>query len=161
MPAGGQLSRRRTESGVVGGSDALVVGVMVFVIGTLAIVNLWSIIDTRMRVASAAREYVRTFTEAPDAATAAATAEAAAVRRLPNAAVRHGTVTIRASDAAAFGPCATVWVVVSMTVPTIRLPFGLSLGHRTVSTRAADMVDAYRQMTPGPSYRATGTACQP
>ena len=61
----------RGQSGVLAGSDGLIFGMLILLAGSLAIVNVWSIIDTRAALDAAAREYLRSYTQQSSATTAA------------------------------------------------------------------------------------------
>lgn len=72
--------RRRPvdERGVVGGTDGLLAGVLVAMVGTLMIANVWSVIAARTDAGAAVREYLRVYTKADGPGSGAARAEAAA-----------------------------------------------------------------------------------
>lgn len=61
------MSRWRDESGFVGGFEALPFGFLVFVAGTLLLVNAWAVFDSHLAASAAAREAVRSFVESDDA----------------------------------------------------------------------------------------------
>ena len=73
-------ARRRAtgQAGMVAGGDGLLFGMLILIAGSLALVNVWAIIDTRAALDAAAREYLRTYTEQRDPAGAAAEAHRAA-----------------------------------------------------------------------------------
>jgi hypothetical protein len=60
------------DDGFAGGLEALVFGVLIFVIGTLLVVNAWAVVDAKFATSSAAREAVRAAVETPRAATSVA-----------------------------------------------------------------------------------------
>jgi hypothetical protein len=56
---------RAAESGFVAGSEALILGVLVFVLGTVVVLNGWAVLDAKYATSAAAREAVRAVVEAP------------------------------------------------------------------------------------------------
>jgi hypothetical protein len=139
---------RGHEDGVVAGAEALLLGVLVFVFGTLVLLNGWLAIDARFATAAAAREAVRAVTTAEagaDLATAAATAGRAALGA-------HGIDPSRASIALVAGDqrrCAEVRAVVTLEVPLVVIP---SLRGRTGSLSVRSdhraVVDPHRSGLP-------------
>ena len=84
-PAASRLRHRAVsdETGLAAGAEALIFGVLVFVIGTVVILNAWSVIDAKFATSAAARQAVRAAVEAPvgaDLAAAAGRAGAEAFR---------------------------------------------------------------------------------
>src|SRR5690606_28013405 len=75
---GGDPGRGRADAGQVGGIEVLPFGLLLFVVASLVVANAWAVIDAKATVDSAARAGVRAAVEAPDSATAAARADAAA-----------------------------------------------------------------------------------
>jgi hypothetical protein len=144
--------RCRGDAGQVAGVEALPFGVLTFVIGTLLVVNCWGVVDAKLAATSAAREAVRAYVEAPDEATALASAEEAARATMAG----HGrstertTVEVLAADGRAFGRCARITVVVRHPMPAIRLPLLGGYGHAyDVVARQSEVVDPYRSGLPG------------
>jgi hypothetical protein len=134
--------RWQAEDGVVGGLEALPFGVLVFVVGTLIVVNAWGVVDAKMAVASAAREGVRAFVEAPAGADAEAAARDAVARTM-QALGR----TARAPDVAVEGElrrCVRVSATVSYDIPAVRLPWVRGFGTLTARSRASEVVDPLR-----------------
>ena len=140
---------RRDESGT-GGAEVLAFGVLVFVIGSLLVLNAWAVIDAKLAVAAAAREGARAAAESagPSEGDAAAAASDAAVEALG--------VSGRSSDGTAvsvgtsrpdgeLSRCERVTVEVSHDVPTVVLPWADGWGSVvTVSARHTELVDPYR-----------------
>ena len=62
------------DRGQIAGIEAIPFGVLLFIVGALLVANAWAVIDVKMTVTSAAREAARTYVEAPDHATAVASA---------------------------------------------------------------------------------------
>ncbi len=85
------------------GLEAVLFGVLVFVLGTMLVVNAWAVVDAKLAATSAAREAARSYVEAPTAQVADADArraaeEAEALLNLPGwpdlPAVRDGRVWV-------------------------------------------------------------------
>jgi hypothetical protein len=137
------------DSGQVGGIEGLIFGVLVFVLGTLLVVNVWNVVDAKMAVTAAAREAARAYVEAPDEASAEATAQRAAGEALQG----HGRQPERmevARVAGGFARCARVILEVRYPVPLAAVPIIGALGGRlTVTARHAEVVDPYRSQLPG------------
>jgi hypothetical protein len=136
--------RLRGESGQAGGLEALAFGLLVFVLGTLLISNVWAVIDAKFATSASAREAVRVFVEAPNAAAAAGRAEIAAREALSG----HGRDTGRMSTSSQgrFARCQPVTYEVTYRVPTLSLPFigGLGKGIIRVSSEHTEIVDPFR-----------------
>ena len=62
---------RAGERGAIGGLEALPFSVLIFVFGSLLLVNAWGVVDAKLAVTSASREATRTFAESNDPATGA------------------------------------------------------------------------------------------
>ncbi len=152
-------SARRSERGFVAGSDGLIFGVLIFVLGTLVVVNLWALIEARNVANSVARDYLRAYTEAPDPATAVQRGDRAAIAA---AGAAHGdgwTWSIRGADPSSFGPCARASVTVEVKVAGIAVPVIRGLGERTVRVTRTELVDPYRGLTSGDAYQSEATPC--
>ena len=136
------LSRLRDERGVVGGLEALPFGVLVFVVGTLIVVNAWAVVDAKMSVSSAAREAVRAYVEAPEGTDAAAAARAAAQRTLQ--AMGRTARAPAISVSGTFVRCSRVTAEVAYRIPAVRLPWIGGLGSFTARSTATELVDPLR-----------------
>jgi hypothetical protein len=141
-PAPGR--RRCTgDRGVVGGLEVLPFGVLVFVVGSLLVANAWAVVDAKLAVTSAATEAVRAYVEAPDGASAASAAGAAARSALAG----HGRDPARLDLAieGGFGRCQPVTAVATYPVPAVSLPFvgGFGTGF-TVRAEHRELVDPFR-----------------
>lgn len=138
--------RLRSDDGVLGGSDALVFGVLLFVVCSLVIANAWGVADAKFATSAAAREAARAYVEAPDAGTAAARAHHAAALAMAG----HGRDAAGMSfdpplSSLPFERCARVVVGVRQSVPVIPLPWVRSrAGSYTVTSRYSEIVDPYR-----------------
>jgi hypothetical protein len=151
--------RPTNERGAVAGLEVLALGILVLVTMVLVLSAAWGVVDSRAALDDAAREYLRTYTEQPDAA-AAATAAGSAARQLL---VQRGTplrsLRVVAPDASQFGPCATARVELHATVPQLRLPFGHRFGATDVVAVAEELVDAHKEVLRGQAYDPARTVC--
>lgn len=142
----------RDERGVVGGFEVLPFGFLIFVAGTLLVVNAWGIIDGKIAASGAAREAARAYVEstAADGQVALAEAEAAAEEAI----VGHGRdpsrMTLSSSGPLVFERCAPATFVVTYEVPTITVPWigGFGAGVFSTSARHSEVVDPFRDDVP-------------
>lgn len=144
---GADRRRCRSDGGQVAGIEVLPFGFLVFVVGTLLLVNAWAVVDTRMALAAAAREGARAAAETVTGADDARAAADAAARQALDA---HGRLDDRTDDVAVsfpsgYGRCRPVAVTVGYRVPAINLPWigGFGTGI-DVTVTASERVDAYR-----------------
>jgi len=121
--------RLRTDSGQVGGIDALAFGVLIFVLGTLVVANAWGVLDAKMAAGGAAREAARAFVTSPPSA----------------------DPTARARSAAA----ASIQAVGRSPLVHVPLLGGFGEGL-TVAARHSELVDPYRTGLPGEAGCAQG-----
>src|SRR5262249_31189481 len=61
---GAGRSRGRDDRGQIGDIEALPFGILIFVVGTLLVLNVWSVIDAKLATDAAATQAARTFVEA-------------------------------------------------------------------------------------------------
>ncbi|MFA9432666.1 hypothetical protein [Egicoccus sp. AB-alg2] len=133
----------RQEEGFAAGAEALAFGVLVFVLGTLVVVNAWAVVDAKFAASAAAREAVRAAVEAPTAADQPGRADIAARAAL----AAHG-----GQEAAAVTPlrlglerCQEIAYEIRVEVPALLLP---GIATRTapfvVIGRHVEVVDPYR-----------------
>lgn len=145
------------QSGLSAGAEALVFGVLVFVVGTIIALNAWAVLDADFAVSAAAREAVRTVVEAGDAPPGDTVAAMQAVAAATVAG--HGkdgeAITVDLVDdpwhgGARVQRCARVTVEVRYTVQGIAVPL---LGSWTTPITAvgqhSEIVDPYRSGLPG------------
>lgn len=151
---------RRDERGFVAGADGLIFGVAVFVLGSLVILNLWALIEARNTANSVAREYLRAYTEAPDADTAAVSASMAGDRAFDASSGDLWSYSVDAPSGSTFGPCAPATVTVQVRVPGIAVPVIRGVGAREIEVTRTELIDPYRGLTRGPSYERAGTPCE-
>lgn len=143
------------EDGLTAGAEALAFGVLVFLMGTVMVINAWAVVDAKSAANASAREVSRYVTESvglEDPATLTARANRIAELTLQGhglGASRLGAVQVRPS-AAGFVRCSTVDTTVLVRVPTIRIPlFGAFGGTYDVTGRATERIDPLRSGLPG------------
>lgn len=151
--------RMASEVGAVAGAEGLLFGIVIAVVATLAVVNLWSIVEAHNMADTAATAYLRAYTEADSAEQADATGQSAAHHAFTATGWRADRLHLRGADASRFGPCQVADVLVRVRVPAIRIPLGDGWGERTVSVHRRELVDPYRQVLSGPAYDAAATPC--
>lgn len=149
------------EAGIVGGADALVFGFLVFVVGTLIVVNAWSVLDTRSVADTAAREAARAFVEAPNDGSAIARASVAASAVLDSHGRSDDLVSIDIVGANGSPPqlsrCAQITVSVQLRIPQSRIPLISSVGPSAASSEHTEIVDPWRAGLP--YVELGGTIC--
>lgn len=134
----------RDDAGFVAGFDGLAFGVLVFVFGTLVVVNAWQVVDAKFAAAAAAREAARVVVESADGSGA----EAAAVEAIEG----HGRSPSRLTlvQSGSFARCSRVIVEARYRVPLVVVPLIGGFGDGlVVSARHAEVVDPYRSGLPG------------
>lgn len=150
------MRRSRDQGGQVAGVEAVPFGILVFVGLVLAVVNAWGVVNARSVADSAAREYLRVYTQAPSRAAGLAQGGAAARRVLAGHDLRG---PVRIEEPAEFAPCAVTQVVVRIEVPAVRVPFLGGLGRTEVSARQRGRMDPYRVRSAGDAASLDGTVC--
>ena len=145
-------ARRRLDwgddRGQVGGIEVVPFSILVFVVGSLLVLNAWAVVDVRSAVDAATREAVRTFVEAPDPATATARADTAARATVSGYGRDPGKLDIGPADlgpSGTFERCAPVTITASYPVPIVSLPFvgGRGDGFRVTASHT-EVIDPYR-----------------
>lgn len=136
--------RLRDERGVVAGSDMLLFGFLAFVLSSLVIVNVWTVIDASLAVSSAAREGARTYVESDPN-----TAWADARTRMDEVMADYGrtdrAVPPNAPAIAAYERCAVVTITVEYDVALINLPLFGDFGSLTrIDASHSERIDPYR-----------------
>lgn len=140
------------QDGFVAGLEALAFGVLVFVLGTLVIVNGWAVVDAKFATNAAAREAVRAVVEAPAVPTHSETqllAIAGAAARQAAAAHGHLPSSVEVDVATPDGTlaqqrCAPVRIRASIEVVATLLPGIAGPGSRTVSSTHEELIDPFR-----------------
>lgn len=154
------MSRARSQAGFVAGAEALIFGVLIFVIGTLIVVNAWGVIDAKFATSAAAREVTRTVVESTPGTDLQARAEA--VARSTLAGHGRGGADLRVTSVGADGlsRCAEVGYEVEVTVPAVAFVGSVALGRFRVSSRHYELVDPYRSGLPvTDEEREQGASC--
>lgn len=153
--------RPARDSGQVGGMEVLPLGILVFVVVVLLIVNVWGVVDARLAVDAAAREAARTYVEAgvvddagADVAAAEATEAGLAALEAHGRDAGRGEVWLDSVSGPGgegrFDRCARVRFAASYEVPAISLPWlgGFGRGFE-VTAHHSELVDRYRDGVPG------------
>ena len=142
--------RHRDDAGQAGGWEVIPFGILIFVIGTLFIVNVWAVVDARLVVGDAARDGARAFVHADNEAAARHAANQAVRTSVTGRGHDERIVTIdRVSLEPRFERCATVTVRVHETVPAIVLPIIGGFGHGfRVTGSQREIIDPFRPDLP-------------
>ena len=149
----------RGEDGFVAGGEALALGVVVFIVGTLLVLNAWRLVDGKLAVETAAREAVRGLVEAPvevlvdparsqEVAVSSARAVLVAHRGpddAPDATWRFVGTRLQGTVAR----CAPLTASVTIDVSTVRVPL-VPAGFGTVRLTGAhtERLEPYRSGLP-------------
>lgn len=137
-----------SEDGFVAGAESLLFGVLLFVVGTLVVVNAWSVVDARFATSAAAREAVRVAVEAPPGADVDVAASAAARAAFAGHGRDPSRLQLRSLTALEQHRCAEFRFEASTTVVPVLLP-GVGSGARVrVASTHAEVVDPYRSGLP-------------
>lgn len=156
----GSITRSiRDQRGVLAGADGVLFATLILLAGSLAVLNIWAIIDTRTALDAAAREYLRSYTEQTSPADALAAGRAAAESVLVARGGPIRSLRIEPPDAATFGPCQPSAVAIEAEVPGARLPFLDDLGSRRVRVTHLELVDPHREVASGPDHDPDATPC--
>ena len=144
------MSRRHDEAGFVGGFEALPFGFLVFVVGSLLLVNAWAVFDCHMAASAAAREAVRAFVEANGAdSRAQQSGYEAAIAAIEGQGKDVGRMDLTWSGASLVR-CQAVVATVRYEVPIFSIPWIASFGGGgiDVSARHSEVVDPLRTGLP-------------
>lgn len=142
-------SRRRGERGQVAGIEALPFGLLIFVAGTLLLVNIWGVVDAKFAVDAAARDAARYVVESARGdrlpSDVRAGAETVALQTLQDHGRRRVPEVRVRPEHALLERCERVQVTVMTEVPAIRLPFfgGFGDGFDVVATHS-ELIDPTR-----------------
>lgn len=137
-------ARLRSERGGIAGVEMLPIGFLVFVIGSLMIVNAWTVVDSWMAVSTAAREGARVYVESdPTEAWPAASARIIEVMDDYGRGDRAMVPVPPALDS--YERCAVVTITASYDLAFINLPFIGSWGSLdAIEARHSERIDPYR-----------------
>lgn len=138
----------RGEDGFVAGAEALVFGVLIFVIGTLTILTGWVGVDAKLATSAAAREAVRAVVTAPVGATTPVL-QARAHRAAQQVLAAHGHAPADATLDVHDPPlrlerCRRVVISVSVEVTSVIIPGTLDTPRWTVASRHEQVVEPFR-----------------
>lgn len=131
------------------GAEVLPFAVLIFVFGTLLLVNAWGVIDAKFAVTSAAREAARTYAESDGGLDAEGSAERAAESAI-DAYGRDVTKLDLEGPRGALVRCGTVTYTATYPVPAIKIPVIGGFGHAfDVTSTHSTRVDQLRSGIPG------------
>ncbi|HTO00554.1 MAG TPA: hypothetical protein VL068_07750 [Microthrixaceae bacterium] len=150
---------RRDERGLAGGIEGLVFGVLILLIGSLAIINIWAMIDTRAALDAASREFLRTYTEQQSVGEARLMGEAAARESLRARAARIEGLSFVVEQPDGFGPCSPVTVRISATVHWFKVPLLPGFGDSHLAVENRELIDAHTEVITDDLYDPANTAC--
>jgi hypothetical protein len=146
------MRRAAGERGQVAGIEALPFGLLIFVAGTLLLVNMWGVVDTKFAADASAREAARYVVESAGAGVEPWTVRDGAQQAAERTFADHGKQRSIEVDppGATIVRCERVTVRVSTVVPAIRLPFfgGYGDGFDVVATHS-ELVDPTRSGVDG------------
>lgn len=149
------------QAGFVAGGEALALGVVVFVIGSLLVLSAWRLVDGKFAVETSAREAVRGLVEAPveilddpfeghRVADERARATMVAHRGpddVPYATWEFVSTAPHAPDGIA--RCAPITATVTVRIDTVRLPLiGGGFGTVTLTGEHTERIEPYRSGLP-------------
>ena len=140
------------DAGQVGGIEVLPFGVLIFVVGSLLVVNAWAVIDCKLAVDGAAREAVRTYVESANASDAQRISTEVAGDAIQAHGRDRGKLTVDppAISGGGFVRCARVTITAHYPVPAITLPIIGGRGDAfTVTSTHSELIDPYRSDVPG------------
>jgi hypothetical protein len=156
---------RLDDRGQMGGIEALPFGLLIFVVGTLLVVNAWAVVDAKLATDAAARQATRRFVEAPVVdASGVRDAEADAVVAGLDALAAEGrdpgraTVALTALEppsgsrggSSSYVRCARATFTATYEVPALTLPWigGYGDGFGVTSSHS-ELIDPFRNGVPG------------
>lgn len=134
------------EAGFTAGLEALAFGVLVFVFGTLLVVNAWAVVDAKFATSAAAREAVRAVVQTADPAVGTGQLRARATSAARQAFEAHGytAVPVLTDTRLDLSRCATVAVTVELEVAATVVPGLVSPASYPVRSSYAEVVDPFR-----------------
>ena len=153
-----------SEGGFVAGGEALALGVVVFVMGSLLVLSAWRLVDGKLAVETAAREAARGVVEAPvsvlvDPLQAARVADARALGTMvahrgpddvPGATWSFVGTTVEGESAR----CAEIVATVTVRIDTVELPLlGGGFGTVELTGTHTERIEPYRSSLPAGSHR--------
>lgn len=145
-PARSPSTRLRGQGGQAGW-EAVPLGLLTFVVGTLIAVNAWAVVDAKMTVSAAAREATRAYVETPSGGDPLERAAAAARAAVGGAGRDPARLVLTPVDAT-YTRCSTVRFEAAYEIPAFRVPWVGGLGAVTARARHAEVVDPFRTGVP-------------
>lgn len=138
-------SCRAAQHGFVAGAEALAFGVLVFVFGTLVVLNGWAVLDAKFAASAAAREAVRAVVEADATDADELTERARDAARFALEAHGHDPEDLRLTPVLlGTARCAPVRLEVAVEVRTVGVPRLARSAVRTVTATSEEVRDPYR-----------------
>lgn len=142
------VSEAEGEAGQIGGVEGLILGVLVFVLGTLVISSVWGAISAKLASDDAAYEAARAYVQAQSPASAPLDARSAAAAAIRTSGHDPSRMTLALEGALV--RCSVVVVTVSYRLPALEVPL---IGGRgpvlDVSASHSELVDPFRSGVPG------------
>lgn len=152
-----------SDTGLIAGAEVLPFGLLLFVVGSLFVAQIWAVIDAKFATDSAAREAARTYAEATAPATpGGAGAQSHAIEAGTAALLAHGrdagraqlTASVEGSGTAnptdGFQRCGEATFTATYQVPMLVLPWVGGFGDGIeVSSEHTAIVDPFRDGVPG------------
>lgn len=136
--------RLRDDRGAVGGMEMLPLGFLVMVVGTLMMLNAWTVVDSWMAVSSAAREGARVYVES-DPADAWPNASARIAEVMDDYGRGERAIAPDPPEIEAFARCEVVTVTAGYDLAFITLPFVGGFGSLdTIEARHSERIDPWR-----------------
>ena len=148
-----------SERGAMAGLEGLLFGVLILLGGLTLIVNAWSVVDSKMTLDSASREFVRAYTDQNNPVSARTEGEEAARVTLRTRSAFLGDARITLEEPNGFGPCSTVTVTISADVPAMKAPFIDRFTPVSVSSTISELTPAHREMENDSRYDPDVTEC--
>lgn len=152
------MTARDTEAGFVAGAEALALGVVVFVAGTLLVLNGWRLVDGKLAVETAAREAARAVVEAPvvtllDAPASAALADdtarsVMATHRGPDDTPGATWAFVASAVSGDVERCAPITATTEIDVDTVRLPLIGGFGTVRLVGEHTERIEPFRSGLP-------------
>lgn len=140
---------RRDQDGFVAGSEALILGVVVFLVGTIVAINAWAVLDAKMSATAAAREGARAAVDGPAGAAGdglVGIVDGAARAALEGQGKDPAGLLGGPRVSGAVARCAPITVEIDYRVTGIRAPWIGTFGSGAIDVtgRHTEVVDPFR-----------------
>lgn len=137
------MTKRFNEHGAIGGVEGFAFGILLFVFGTLMIINAWAVVNGKMTASAAAREAARTYVEARNQRDAEQQARLAALVAVSEP--RRSSTTVEFATNNTYIRCGEITATVHIAIPRISLPLiGGTGGSFPVTATHTEIIDPYR-----------------